>query len=460
MTGKERVYTAFSGSPTDKTVWVPFAGVHAGKLKGYSADEVLSNVDYLVSSLVEANNLYDPDGQPVVFDLQIEAETLGCKLLWSDKTPPTVVSHPLAENAADAESFEVPTHIPGPTEGRIPLCTEAMRRMKAAVGERTALYGLITGPMTLASHLRGTELFMDLILQPEKAHELLAYCLEVAKAVAGYYVQAGMDVIAVVDPMVSQISPDHFEEFLSPVFTQLFDHIRSLKALSSFFVCGNATRNIESMCKTRPNGISVDENVDLVAAKRITDRYGIVMGGNLPLTTIMLMGNQADNAKAALDLIEKAGEKWFILSPGCDMPYDTPPENVIAVAQAAHNPDLARSIVQAAGDKANDTFDIPVDIPDYAHRAVPLVEVFTLDSASCAACTYMMASANDMKQLFGDAIDVVEYKYTIRENVARCRKVGVKNLPSIYIDGELAWSSIIPTREEFIAAIQKAIAAH
>jgi len=167
----------------------------------------------------------------------------------------------------DAESFEVPTHIPGPSEGRIPLCTEAMRRMKAAVGEKTALYGLITGPLTLASHLRGTELFMDLILQPEKAHALLTYCLDVAKAVAGYYVQAGMDVIAVVDPMVSQISPDHFEEFLSPVYTRLFDHIRSLNVLSSFFVCGNATRNIEPMCKTKPDGISVDENVDLVAAK-------------------------------------------------------------------------------------------------------------------------------------------------------------------------------------------------
>jgi len=177
--------------------------------------------------------------------------------------------------------------------------------------------------------------------------------------------------------------------------------------------------------------------------QKITDKYGIVMGGNLPLTTIMLLGNQADNAKAALDLIEHAGGGRFILSPGCDMPYDTPPENVIAVAQAAHNPDLARSIVQAAGDNVNDAFDIPVEIPDYKHRDVPLIEVFTLDSATCAACTYMMASANDMKQLFGDAIDVVEYKYTIRENVARCRKVGVKNLPSIYIDGKLAWSSII-----------------
>ena len=37
-----------------------------------------------------------------------------------------------------------------------------MRKMKRQVGDRTALYGLVCGPMTLASHLRGTEIFMDM----------------------------------------------------------------------------------------------------------------------------------------------------------------------------------------------------------------------------------------------------------------------------------------------------------
>ena len=36
--------------------------------------------------------------------------------------------------------------------------------------------------------------------------------------------------------------------------------------------CGDTTRNIEVMCQTGPDGISVDENVDLLKAKEITDR--------------------------------------------------------------------------------------------------------------------------------------------------------------------------------------------
>lgn len=99
---------------------------------------------------------------------------------------------------------------------------------------------------------------------------------------AEYYVEAGMDVIAVVDPLISQISEDHFEQFMHEPFSGLFAHIRELGAFSSFFVCGDATRNIEAMCRTAPDSISIDENVDLLEAKKITDRYNITVGGNIP----------------------------------------------------------------------------------------------------------------------------------------------------------------------------------
>lgn len=99
---------------------------------------------------------------------------------------------------------------------------------------------------------------------------------------AELYIKAGMDVIAVVDPLVSQVSSAHFEDFLSASFKDLFNHIRVKGAFSSFFVCGDATRNIEVMCQTGPDSISIDENVSLPAAKTITDKYNIAIGGNIP----------------------------------------------------------------------------------------------------------------------------------------------------------------------------------
>jgi uroporphyrinogen decarboxylase len=445
MTGKERIYAVMKKNYPDTVPWVPFAGVHAGKLRGYSAREVSTELEKLVESLLEVNRIYKPDGQPVMFDLQIEAEMLGCELLWAEDSPPTVRNHPLSD------TDQIPDRIPGPGEGRLALELEAMKRMKTEVGETTALYGLLCGPFTLASHLRGTNIFMDMIMNPDYVHRLLAYTNEVAKALSGYFVGAGMDVVAAVDPLISQISPAHFAEFMEKPFTALFDHIRGLGAFSSFFVCGNATNNIEPMCRTRPNNISVDENVDLATAKSVTDRYDVVLAGNIPLTSIMLFGNQQDNMKTVIDLMDSVSHDKLIISPGCDMPYATPIENTIAAEQAVHNTEVTRVMV------ANYTKEDLVfegELPDYGNLEKPLIEVFTLDSATCAACTYMLASAMDAQKHFGDAIEVVEYKYTVPENIARCGAMGVKQLPSIYINGELKYSSIIPSRDELFREVE------
>jgi uroporphyrinogen decarboxylase len=446
LTGKELVFAALRHEPITTVPWVPFAGVHAGKLKGFTAREVLTDEDKLVESLIEVNRTYDPDGQPVIFDLQVEAEILGCPLVWAENSPPSVAGHPLAEK------FEVPTHLPESSEGRLPLILNAMWRMKTTVGYRTALYGLITGPFTLASHLRGTEIFMDMVDQPDKVDELLVYTSAVCRRMSELYIGAGMDVIAVVDPLVSQISPRHFKRFLYGPFKEIFDFVRAKTVFSSFFVCGDATKNLEVMCQTGPDCISIDENINLPAAKLITGRFNITIGGNIPLTTRMLLGNQQDNMKFIVDLLETVSEPNFILSPGCDMPYDTPVENVTGTLQAVRNPVSTRAALEHYTSSA---VEIDVKLPDYAHLERPLMEVFTLDSASCAACGYMVDAAKHAAEELPGQVDWVEYKFTTLENIARMQKLSVKNLPSIYINGKLKFSSIIPGKKELIEALRK-----
>ncbi|HHV96534.1 MAG TPA: uroporphyrinogen decarboxylase [Clostridiaceae bacterium] len=447
MKPKELLFKVLKHEETERAAWVPFAGVHAGKLVGYSADEILKDGDKLFEALKAVNKLYKPDGQPIVFDLQLEAECLGCDLIWAKDAPPSVATHPLEEQATVPCLCTIPTE----EDGRLPMVLDVMRRMKKEVGDTTALYGLICGPFTLASHLRGNNIFMDMYDDDQYVKDLLEYCCQVGKRMAEYYVNAGMDVIAVVDPLISQISSAHFEEFMHDPFTELFDTIRELGAFSSFFVCGNASRNIEVMCKTNPDSISVDENVDLVAAKKITDKYNIAIGGNIPLTSIMLHGTQQDNMKYVVDLLDSIdNKKNLIIAPGCDMPYNVPIENAIGVSQAVLHLDETRKMVE---NYTSQELDIDVELPDYDNLTKPLVEVFTLDSATCAACTYMMRAVLEAKEKFGDAIDIVEYKFTLKENIARCKKMGVKNLPSIYINGQLKFSSIIPSREELEKAI-------
>lgn len=448
MTGKELIYKVLQHEEVPRPAWIPFAGVHAGKLKGYDAREVYQESDKLFESLMEVNKIYSPDGQVMLFDLQLEAEILGCTIKWSKDGPPCVMDNPLAD------SEEIPRRGISQTDGRMPMVLEVIRRMKKSVGESTALYGLFCGPFTLASHLRGTKLFRDLKKDPDYVEKLMTYATEISLQMCQMYLDEGVDVIVPVDPVVSQVSPAYFAKYIFGFYETIFNFIREKGAFSSFFVCGNATRIIDLMCQTGPNSISVDENVDLAAAKKITDRYNVVIGGNIPLTTIMLFGNQMDNIKATIDLIDSLDNprKNLIIAPGCDMPYTTPIENTIAVAHAVLETEKAREMV--ANYELSD-IDMEVELPDYLNLNKPLVEAFTLDSTACAACTYMWGVAQEAKTYFSDKVDVVEWRYNTIENIARTKKMAVAQLPSLYINGELKYSSIIPNLDDLIREIEE-----
>lgn len=447
-TGKELVLNTFRHEPTERAPWVPYTGIQVGSLKQISARELLQDKELLLACLLEAHRQYAPDGMPVLFDLQVEAEVLGCELLWMDKAPPSVHSHPLAGKTA----FE--SRIPQQSAGRFPLVLEVMEKMKQAVGQHTALYGLVTGPFTLAFHLRGIGLFMDIRQQPALFRELIAYCTEVAKAVSSYYMAAGMDVIAVVDPLVSQISPITFQQFLAEGFREIFSFIRQRSLFSSFFVCGNASKSIEAMCQTGPDCISVDENVNMVAARQITQQYNIVLSGNIPLTSVMLLKGQKDNQKFVVDLIDQMGTGNFILAPGCDMPYDVPKENLIGIAQAVQNLAVTREYLRQY---QVESIAIDVVMPDYQHLQRPLVEVFTLDSSTCAACSAMKLATEDAVRLYNGSIELQERKITQAENIVRAQKLALTNLPAIVINGILKFNSLVPSRTELQAELDKVL---
>ncbi|MDT8298823.1 MAG: uroporphyrinogen decarboxylase family protein, partial [Spirochaetaceae bacterium] len=243
---------------------------------------------------------------------------------------------------------------------------------------------------------------------------------------------------------------DAFEQFMSKPYKRLFDALRDKGVKSSFFVCGDATKNLEVMCKVGPDCLGIDENIDLAAAKEITDRHNVVISGNIQLTVVMLLGNQRDAMKAALEKIDSIGKRNFILAPGCDMPFNTPVENVIGVAQAAQDPEAARKLVEGY---VKEETDIEVDMPDYAALDHVLIEVLTIDSATCAACGYMKSAADDMVSEFGDKVEILERKITEPENIARLGKLGVANLPTIVINGEVKFISVIPNREELKKAV-------
>ncbi len=378
LTGRDLVLKALRNEVTPRPTWVPFVGVHGAKIIGARAADYLQSADLLVEGLTKACELYQPDGLPVVFDLQMEAQVLGCELKWADEAPPSVVSHPLelGTNLADLPVFDTQS-------GRFPVAMEALRRLKAAIGEQVALYGLICGPFTLALHLMGNNIFLDMFDKPDYVRAVVSYCASVGMKVAQAYLDNGADVIAVVDPMTSQISPEHFREFCSGPMNHIFDLVRSRGACSSLFVCGDATRNLEVMAATTCDNMSIDENIPLEKVRDVTRAHDKSFGGNLRLTVVLLMGDEDDSKLDAIRCVDIGGGCGFVLAPGCDLPYATPEKNLQAVAAMVHDGyqrEIAKRTITAKA--ASSGADI--ELPDYDHDSHLYVDVITLDSASCA----------------------------------------------------------------------------
>jgi len=448
MRGKELLKQAFALQTTERIPWVPFVGVHAASLIGKDAEEYLKSTELIVNGVSEAVKLYNPDGIPVVFDLQLEAECLGCGLLWAKDNPPSVNSHPLVEGVK-LEELKIPLS----TEGRIGIVMNATRQLREKFPE-IALYGLITGPFTLGLHLLGTEIFMKMFTDEPYVHKVMTFCNEVCKTMASYYKEAGCDIIAVVDPMTSQIGPEQFQQFVSEYSTDLFDFIKKEGLDSSFFVCGQAKHNIKVMCDCHPDNISIDENIPLEYVKEICLANDTSFGGNLLLTAALLMGTTEDCERNAVDCMDIGGYKGFILAPGCDLAYATPKENLLAVV-ALLDDEYRSDVVRAMEAKT-----IEVELIDkvvYGSSDKVIVDVITLDSSSCAPCQYMLEAARKACDEFGDKVICIEHSIKTPEGLEFLTAIGARNIPTLCIDGELTFVSNIPPVSEIKRKIEKRI---
>lgn len=447
MEGLKLIEKVFRLEETERAPWVPFVGVHGGKLIGVDAEAYLKSSKNIVDGISKAVELYKPDGIPVAFDLQIEAEILGCKLVWSKENPPAVVSHPLADGVSLSS-----LRLPGKTDGRIPVVLEAAATLRQKY-PGLALYGLITGPFTLALHLLGTDIFMKLFEDPDYVYGIMDFCTRVGIKHSEMLLEAGCDVIAVVDPMTSQIDPMSFETFVSPYARRIFDFVRLKKKYSSFFVCGHAQQNIEVMCGCHPDNISIDENIPLDYVKDIALAKGISFGGNLKLTSVLLLGDELDSKKEAVNCLDLGGNKGFILAPGCDLPMDTPVENLQAVAEVAYD-DYAR---QVAREMEHTSSLLPLDLEGHWIDGKVVIDIITLDSASCAPCQYMVEAVKQASSRFEGKVIVNEHKIKDAEGIRMMLALGVQNVPTTCINGKVSFISRIPPRTDIERAIEKAL---
>lgn len=83
------------------------------------------------------------------------------------------------------------------------------------------------------------------------------------------------------------------------------------------------------------------------------------------------------------------------------------------------------------------------------------IDVLTLDSVQCAACGYMMESIAALPDEVQAMINYREWSIKTKEGIGKFTELKGKVLPTICIEGDLVFESLIPQYEELIDEMTK-----
>jgi MtaA/CmuA family methyltransferase len=208
----------------------------------------------------------------------------------------------------------------------------AIELYKRELGDEYPVIGWVEGCMAEAADLRGVnEFLMDVACEEAFVTDLLDICLEQALVYAKAQIDAGADIIGVGDAVASVAGPRCYKQYALPYQEKLLRAIHDMGAKTKLHICGDVTPFLELLPAEHCDIIDLDWMVPLEKAAVL---YGdtCVLCGNYNPVSVLLQGTQETVAQAVKDCAKIGGSR-YISAAGCEVPRDTPPENLLAVAR-------------------------------------------------------------------------------------------------------------------------------
>ncbi len=197
-------------------------------------------------------------------------------------------------------------------------------------------------------YLRGmTEFFMDLVDNKDFAHALMSKITQIRKQNADCFLREvgeHLDVFQLADDLAMQngpyMSPDLYREMIKPYQIELFEFVKSLTSAKIYYhSCGSITRLLDDLIDV---GVDILNPVQVTAEGMETDqlkqRFGkrLSFWGAIDTTEILPNGTTGDVRNEVRRVIhDLAPGGGFVLSSVHNLQPDIPPENIMAMFEAA-----------------------------------------------------------------------------------------------------------------------------
>lgn len=276
-----------------------------------------------------------PDAAFMIMDLSVEANALGLPVRFPVHEFSSVEHHPV-ETVEDLDKFRCINIL---QDARIQSYIKTVEMMKTGLPDNMLVGAYVIGPVTLAGLLAGAEqAVMDSMLDPDKLEILCEFCTAIIDDYVRALINAGTDILCVLEPTGVLLGPKQFERFSVKYVRYIIEVCKRAMVDTVYHICGNTMHLIEAMAESGVAALSLDSpetGVDMVKA---TERAGedVIVMGNINPTAVMKDGSVEDVKAACHSLLEAMRDyPNFLLSTGCDLPPGVPLENMHAFMQVA-----------------------------------------------------------------------------------------------------------------------------
>ena len=333
MTSRERVLAHLEGRPVDRLPLMPITMMFACVQIGARYRDYCTDYRVLVEGQIRTAEAFGFDYVNTMSDPAREAADCGAVVEYFDNQPVALVEdQALLADKTKLASLKIPDPLGG---GRMHNGLKALALHKERVGKDKVIEGWIEGPIAEGADLRGINtLMLDFFDDPAFVRDLFAFVVEMELRFAREQLKAGADVIGVGDAAASLVGPDIYNEFVLPYEQRLVDGIHALGGKVRLHICGNTRRILEGMGKLGCDIVDLDSLSPLSEARQKMGSQTMLLG-NLNPVTVLRNGDPAGVTAAVAECHRQAGTR-FIVGAGCEVPRDTPPENLRAMCAYAH----------------------------------------------------------------------------------------------------------------------------
>jgi uroporphyrinogen decarboxylase len=284
----------------------------------------------VIQKLVET---FQPDVVFPLMDLSVEVNAVGRYTIF-----PVHESATVPKDTFDFGDIEKMQQIDISKDTRLFGYVKTMRLMNETLPLNIVRGAYVTGPYTMAALMMGSDdAAMATITAPDQLQRLCQFSMEKIKEYAGYFMDVGAQLICILEPSAVMLGPDQFRDFSAKYVKEIVTACRTRGVATVFHICGNSTHLLTEMVAAGVNAVSLDSReagVDLVKVAQILPSEVVIIGNISPVNTI-LNGTPSTVAQEVRELLT-AMDRYpnFILSTGCDLPQQTPLDNIRAFMEA------------------------------------------------------------------------------------------------------------------------------